>query len=129
MSKKLPKKLFIIVFAALFLISCARDTTYDYLAKCLSRSDVKLYGAYWCHNCTNQKKMFGDSAEYLPYIECDENGKDSQAALCAAEGVTNYPTWKFPDGTVKVGVQKLEDLSTWSSCPIDGTESVLYEGD
>jgi len=127
MSKKLPKKLFILVFAALFLISCGtpRDTTYDYLAKCMAESGVKFYGSFTCHNCTNQKKMFGDSAEYLPYIECNPNGKDSQAALCAAEGVTSIPDWRFPDGTQKIGTQKLEDLSTWSSCPIDGTESVM----
>ncbi|MFA5855071.1 MAG: hypothetical protein WC846_02145 [Candidatus Gracilibacteria bacterium] len=129
MSKKLPKRLFILAFAALFLLSCGtRDTTYDYLAKCMTRSGVKFYGSYNCHNCTNQKKMFGDSAEYLPYIECNPNAKDNEASLCDEAGVTSIPDWRFPDGTKKIGTQKLEDLSTWSSCPIDGEESVMYEG-
>ena len=32
----------------------------DALAQCLTAKGVKMYGAYWCSHCQNQKKAFGD---------------------------------------------------------------------
>ena len=121
------KSFSLIALAALLLLGCERDTTYDNFATCLADSDVTFYGAFWCPHCADQKKLFGDSKDLLPYVECDPNGKNSQATVCKNEGVKSYPTWKFSDGTVKNGVVSLEDLSELSSCPLPGEESVMLK--
>lgn len=120
------RKFTVTLFAALFLLTaCERDTTYDNFATCIADSDTVFYGAFWCPHCADQKKLFGDSVDLLPYVECDPNGKDSQTQLCKEEGVESYPTWKFSDGTVKTGLVSLEDLSELTSCPLPGEESIM----
>jgi len=72
---------------------------YDALAKCLTDKGVKMYGAYWCPHCQNQKKAFGDSFQYINYIECAD-GQNGQTQICKDNGITGYPTWEFP-GTAR----------------------------
>lgn len=118
-------------FLAIFLIAlpllaaCERETTYDAFATCLADNGAKFYGAFWCPHCQDQKEMFGDSVDLLPYVECDPNGKDSQASLCNEKGVTQYPTWIFNDEKTEVGVLTFEELSEFTSCPLPGSESVM----
>lgn len=81
------------------------------LAKCLSDSGAKLYGAYWCPHCQEQKDMFGEAAEYLPYVECTE-----EAEACASAGIQGYPSWILADGTVLLGGQSLETLAEATGC-------------
>lgn len=118
----------ILLLSALLLLSaCERNTTYDDFTTCLADSGAEFYGAFWCPHCSDQKKLFGDSTELLPYIECDVNGKNSQAQLCKEENIESYPTWKFPDGTVKNGVVSLTELGELTSCPLPGEESLMEE--
>jgi len=49
------------------------------LAKHLSASGAKFYGAYWCPHCADQKAMFGQAAALLPYIECDPRSPAGRA--------------------------------------------------
>jgi uncharacterized membrane protein len=64
------------------------------LAIHLSESGAKMYGAFWCPHCQQQKSIFGPSASRLPYIECSPNGQGSpQADVCKAEHIQSYPTW------------------------------------
>lgn len=116
------------LFLALFLVACGgRDTTNDLFAQCINDSGAKFYGAYWCPHCNDQKAEFGDSIDLVPYIECDANGKNSQAALCKTEAIKLYPTWKFSDGTVKESVLSFDELSQLTSCPLPGEESVMVK--
>ncbi len=120
------RKFTVTLFATLLLLTaCERDTTYDNFATCIADSETVFYGAFWCPHCADQKALFGDSVDLLPYVECDPNGKDSQTQLCKEEGIEGYPTWKFPDGTVKSGLVSLEDLSDLTSCPLPGEESIM----
>ena len=90
----------------------------DTFATCLKDSGTKFYGTFWCPHCQNQKAMFGSSAKLLPYIECSTpDGKD-QLQVCTEAGVTGYPTWMFPDGSVKTGEVPLETLSEATKCPL-----------
>jgi hypothetical protein len=59
------------------------------LAKKLKDLNSKMYGAYWCSHCYNQKQELGQEAFYqnIPYIECDKEGFDSQYPLCKANKV------------------------------------------
>src|SRR5262249_12706256 len=72
----------------------AEDPLVRMLAIHLSQSGAKMYGAYWCPHCLQQKSYFGASASRLPYIECTPNGQGGpQSAECKAAGIQSYPTW------------------------------------
>jgi hypothetical protein len=90
----------------------------DSFATCVKDSGALFYGAFWCPHCAAQKALFGSSAKYLPYIECSTPDGNNQLPICAEAGVEGYPTWKFPDGTVKGGEVSLIDLSTATNCPL-----------
>lgn len=117
-----------VLVALLFLASCTSsntDSTYPTdvedtmgvdaevlaLAQCLTDSGAKFYGAYWCPHCNDQKDMFGNAVSEIPYVECEDN-----AAECQAAGITGYPTWIFADGTVTQGAQSLGVLAQLSGC-------------
>jgi len=70
------------------------DPTARALALHLARSGAKMYGAFWCPHCQQQKEIFGASADRLPYIECSPNGQGSpQASECRTARIESYPTW------------------------------------
>ncbi|MEM9807821.1 MAG: vitamin K epoxide reductase family protein [Cyanobacteria bacterium P01_D01_bin.56] len=82
------------------------------LAKHLKEVDAKMYGAYWCPHCFDQKQLFGQEAKkYMPYIECAEDGADSQTALCrSVPEITGFPTWEV-NGEFLPGTQTLATLA------------------
>jgi len=86
------------------------------LARHLTETDAKMYGAYWCPHCYDQKQLFGqDAAKEIPYIECAPDGKDSQTALCQSiPEITGFPTWDV-NGQFLAGAQSLETLATASA--------------
>ena len=86
---------------------------YDDFAKCLSARNVTMYGVTWCHVCGTQKEMFGDSFQYVNYVECTENQE-----LCKSKGVTSYPTWEI-NGMLYVGLRALNVLSSASGCQLN----------
>ncbi|MEK7227491.1 MAG: hypothetical protein AAB641_01190 [Patescibacteria group bacterium] len=90
----------------------------DSFASCIKDSGALFYGAFWCPHCQNQKALFSSSAKLLPYIECSTPDGKGQIAVCTEAGIEGYPTWKFPDGTIKTGEVSLEDLSELTNCPL-----------
>src|SRR3989338_8027832 len=101
--------------AFLFLVNNATGQ-YDDFAKCLTENDVKMYGAYWCPHCLNQKSMFGSSWKYVNNIECSLPNRGGQTDLCNKEGIKGYPTWEFADKTRFEGEASFEYLSEKSGC-------------
>jgi hypothetical protein len=89
---------------------------YDSFAKCVTDSGAKMYGAYWCPHCANQKKAFGNSFDLIDYIECDPRGDGAQPQLCQLQGVQGYPTWIFGDQTRLSGEVPLPQLATKTGC-------------
>ncbi len=85
----------------------------DAFAQCLASKNVTMYGAYWCPHCQNEKKAFGSSFQYVPYVECTQD-----AAKCTAMNIKGYPTWIFPDGRRLEGELGLYKLSRESGCPL-----------
>ena len=81
---------------------------YDEFAKYLTEQGVKMYGAEWCSHCKNQKKLFGNSFQYVNYVDCDKNSKE-----CKEAGISGYPTWKV-NGQNYSGEQSLERLAQLS---------------
>jgi hypothetical protein len=94
----------------------------DALAQCLTEKGVKMYGAYWCPHCQDQKKMFGNSWQYITYIECSLPGGRGQTQECTDAGVKSYPTWMFSGGEPKIlnGVQSFTALAEASGCAFAG---------
>jgi hypothetical protein len=87
-------------------------------AKCLSDKGLKMYGAYWCPHCKEQKEMFGDAWQHVVYVECSLPGGKGQTEECKNAGITAYPTWELPDGKRIQGLLSLEQLSALSGCPL-----------
>lgn len=82
------------------------------LAKHLTTVGAKMYGAYWCSHCHDQKQLFGqEAATQIPYAECDPGGQNSQASLCKSKTeVKGYPTWEI-NGQFYSGTQTLQQLA------------------
>src|SRR5262245_35820130 len=72
----------------------AEDPATRALAIHVAQSGAKMYGAYWCPHCQEQKEIFGPSASRLPYIECSPGGRSApQAQECRDAKIESYPTW------------------------------------
>ncbi|KAK4843066.1 hypothetical protein QYF36_003502 [Acer negundo] len=84
------------------------------LAKHLHAIGAKMYGAFWCSHCLEQKLAFGEeAAKQLDYVECFPNGyrKGTKIAkACADAKIEGFPTWVI-NGQVLSGEQELEDLA------------------
>ena len=91
---------------------------YDDFAKCLKDKGAKFYGAFWCPHCQNQKRLFGRSARFLPYVECSTPDGRSQTPDCTEKNVEGYPTWEFADQSRVNGEATLEQLSEKTGCVI-----------
>jgi hypothetical protein len=128
MNNKLRKSLIIVIIIAVFVIigtliylnkkqEPANPTLVDF-AKCLSSVGLKMYGAYWCSHCNNEKKMFEDSWQYINYVECTPPDGNGQTQACQDAGITGYPTWEFQDGEKVAGELSLEELSQESGCEL-----------
>src|SRR3989344_2470389 len=91
---------------------------YDTFAQCLSDKGATFYGAFWCPHCQAQKKLFGNSARLLPYVECSTLDGKGQVQACTEKGVASYPTWEFADGSRLTGEISLEELAKKTSCAL-----------
>ncbi|MGF1602470.1 MAG: vitamin K epoxide reductase family protein [Thermosynechococcaceae cyanobacterium] len=90
------------------------------LAKHLKSVGAKMYGAYWCPHCYDQKKLFGVAAlSEMPYVECAPDGKEAKPQDCQAlftkiEKETGekagFPTWEVK-GKYLFGSQSLQELA------------------
>ena len=108
----------IAIFSYTFYARSQGAGQYDDFAKCLTENDVKEYGAFWCPNCAEQKKMFDKSFKYVTYIECDARGDNAQPELCGKKRITGYPTWEI-NNSFYPGVRSLEELSEISGCELN----------
>jgi uncharacterized membrane protein/glutaredoxin len=88
------------------------------LAEHLTEKGVVFYGASWCPHCQEQKRLFGESASRLPYIECSPGGRNSaQAPSCVRAGVQTYPTWIINGRPIVGQVLSLAELANATGFP------------
>jgi uncharacterized membrane protein len=83
------------------------------LARHLTLSGAKFYGAYWCSHCAEQKELFGSAASLLPYVECDPRPAGAQPDTCKAKNIRGYPTWEIK-GQRREGVLFFSELAEFS---------------
>lgn len=92
---------------------------YDDFAKCLSSKGVKMYGAYWCPHCAEQKEEFGRSFRYVNYVECAVKGTREMTPACKAANVQHFPSWQFgSDPKLVEAVFPLQELSDKTGCSL-----------
>jgi len=112
----------VIVVALIWMIWPKPDAgpgLYDDFAQCLTDSGAKMYGAYWCPHCDDQKNTFGKSFNHVDYIECDPRGDNANPAACEAAGIQGYPTWIFSDGERASGSLPLRELAFRTGCVLE----------
>jgi|SRR5579884_3909192 len=94
------------------------SSTTDAFAQCLRNKGVKMYGAWWCPHCADEKELFGNGFQYVNYVECSPPGQRTQNEVCKQAGIKSYPTWEFADGSRSTGTQPLAALSQKTGCPL-----------
>lgn len=76
----------------------------------LKSLDARMFGAFWCSHCYEQKQSLGAEAmRSIPYVECDREGYNNQRGLCKERDVPGYPTWEI-GGELFPGERSLEEL-------------------
>ena len=92
------------------------------LAKDLKALDARMFGAFWCSHCYDQKQTLGKEAmKMIQYIECDKEGLNNQRPLCQERKVPGYPTWEIA-GTLHPGEQSIEELEEIVQKVLDGKQ-------
>jgi hypothetical protein len=121
---KTKKVILYVVIAALFAGAYLagryyKNHKYDSFARCIATKNAKMYGLYWCSHCADQKREFGSSFRYVPYIECaSENDPHELTPACKAAGVKLFPSWQFGADPPKEGVLTLQELSQKTGCSL-----------
>ena len=91
-------------------------------AQALADSGTIFYGASWCPHCTEQKELFEDGQDLLPFVEVTNYENEASLNNLNQAGIdnniTSFPTWEFPDGSRLEGLQDLATLSTRSGVAI-----------
>lgn len=90
----------------------------DGFAQCLTEKEAKFYGSKNCGWCGKQKELFGESLQYVNYIECIDPETDQWSELCREAGIDAVPTWEI-GGEMNPGFKTLEQLSELSGCPLE----------
>jgi hypothetical protein len=101
-----------------FLYYRKPPSTLDGFAQCLKAKGARMYGAWWCPHCQEQKEMFGFAFQYVNYTECSPEGLKTMNDVCKQAGIKGYPTWQFPDGSRTEGPQLLSVLGEKTGCKL-----------
>jgi hypothetical protein len=112
--------LIVAAFGGAYYLGLRSQHKYDGFAHCLTDRGVKMYGAFWCPHCIEQKEKFGASFEYAPYVECGVKGAATgKTQVCQDAGIQHYPTWQFPPTGERVErVFSLQELSDRTGCAL-----------
>lgn len=85
------------------------------IGRILHEKHTRMYGAYWCTHCFDQKQRLGKRAfSLIDYVECDPHGARTQFKMCREKRIPGYPTWEI-DGELYPGEIALEDLEKIAS--------------
>lgn len=92
------------------------------LARHLRSVGAKLYGAFWCSHCFEQKEMFGrEGAKLLDYVECFPDGVKEGTKMiqaCTEVKIEGFPTWVI-NGQVLSGEKDFSELAQLSGIKLE----------
>ncbi|MBI4599069.1 hypothetical protein HY734_02640 [Candidatus Uhrbacteria bacterium] len=91
---------------------------YEAFAQCLTDKGAKMWGAWWCPHCREQKELFQGAFDKVAYIECSAPGQKTPLPVCTKAGIKGYPTWEFTDGSRLSSTQTLETLAQKTGCEL-----------
>ncbi len=86
-------------------------------AKAVSAAGIRIFGADWTAETTNQLNLFEDGARYLNYFEAF-NGDRTQNSIGVAENITAVPTWKGSNNVNVPAIFTPAELSAATGIPI-----------
>lgn len=94
-------------------ITTTSSTAEIELAKHLKATGVKMYGAFWCSHCHDQKQLFGKQAfSEINYVECaNPKQPQQQTEACRKAGIESYPTWEVNGKLIESGQKSLQELA------------------
>jgi glutaredoxin len=98
--------------------ACSSEKKLDGFAKCLTQKKATMYGVAWCPHCADQKALFGDSFQYVTYVDCAIPGTKKETDQCKSLGIKHTPTWIFGDGSRQEGTLQLDKLSQQTGCKL-----------
>jgi Thioredoxin len=112
--------LIVAAFGFAYYLGDRTQHKYDGFARCLTDRGVKMYGAWWCSHCLEQKEKFAKAFKYAPYIECGVKGDThKETQVCKDANIHMFPTWQFPPTGERVErVFTLEELSDRTGCAL-----------
>lgn len=93
-------------------------STLDSFAQCLTSKGAKMYGAWWCPHCADEKDSFGFAFQYVNYVECSLPNERKMNDTCKRAGIKNFPTWEFSDRSRSEGTQPLDALAKKTGCKL-----------
>ena len=102
------------IFSMIFFAGCTQPNTaknLDDFAKCLTDEWAIMYGSETCPHCQTQKAMFGDSFQYINYVECTK-----EFERCA--NLEWVPTWEIDSWNYLEGLQELATLANATNCKL-----------
>jgi len=113
----------VVVGGAIYLLASNRPgtggrTDLAEFAACIKGKGALFYGAFWCSHCQDQKAAFGTATDEIPYVECSTPDGNGQTAVCVEQGIKNYPTWVFADGSREVGEMDLGIIAERTGCAL-----------
>ncbi len=114
-----------VIVVVLLIVVSSRErgpSRYDSFAQCLTDQGVKMYGAWWCPHCSNQKAEFEGAFDKINYTECSDPGSRAMNQTCKDANIEGYPTWEFPDGSRLSGERTLTELSEKTGCELPADE-------
>ena len=71
---------------------CQETQNMEEAAKCISKKST-LYVQLGCHACQEQEEMFGDSYQYINYVDCY-----TFPNKCMENNIRATPTWIIENG-------------------------------
>ncbi len=88
-------------------------------AQALTDANALFFGAAWDQSTTDQKELFADGGQFLPFVEIT-NADQTPNALAEARDIAlaDMPVWDFADDTRLIGVQSLQMLAATAGVTI-----------
>jgi len=113
----------LLFFVPLFYFNLPQRDLSEF-AKCLRTNGVKMFGTNHCLYCNQQKRIFGNSFQYMRFIDCEVEQDE-----CTQWNIESYPTFIQVDTKGKElkresGLMSIEDLQEFSGCVETNNENM-----
>lgn len=118
----------LLVALGTFTPSTRASAASEEFGQCLTSKGAIFFGASWCPQCYEQRRMLGPAMSYVRYVECSVRGERGEVQpACEVLRIESYPTWVFADGS-RAGKQSLEKLAAKTGCKVSDDAGPSVDG-